>query len=133
MIETNMQQQDILSQQPSQSQVEAQTGAGAGLAVTCRICDAVYAPSPQQAPFLQYAQGTLEATFMGMCHFCFRCRRAACPQCWDEVHGVCGSCVQEAGLPFRAAASRSSDRISWPTAAPLNALSPLWETYLLAR
>lgn len=38
---------------------------------------------------------------MSMCHFCFRCRRPACPDCWDEVNGVCGSCVQEAHLPFR--------------------------------
>jgi hypothetical protein len=40
---------------------------------------------------------------MGMCHFCFRCRRPACPGCWDDVHGVCGLCAQEAHLPFRAA------------------------------
>ena len=120
MIETNMQQQqqDILSQQPSYPQAEERTGRGTGPTptVTCRICDAVYAPSPQQAPFLQYAQGTLEATFMGMCHFCFRCRRAACLQCWDEIHGVCGSCVQEAGLPFRAGATPLDGLMFPPTA-----------------
>jgi hypothetical protein len=38
---------------------------------------------------------------MSMCHFCFRCRRAACPDCWDAVHGVCGACVAETKLPFR--------------------------------
>jgi hypothetical protein len=36
-----------------------------------------------------------------MCHFCFRCRRAACPNCWDNVHGVCATCALEAQLPFR--------------------------------
>ena len=107
MIETNMQQQqqDTIFQQPSHPQPEVQTGAGASPTITCSVCDAVYAPSPQQAPFLQYEQRALEATFMGMCHFCFRCRRAACSQCWDEVHGVCGSCVQEVGLPFRTGAT----------------------------
>ncbi|HYK83901.1 MAG TPA: hypothetical protein VEV19_00950 [Ktedonobacteraceae bacterium] len=39
---------------------------------------------------------------MSMCHFCFRCRRPACPGCWDEVHRVCAECVQEAHLAFRA-------------------------------
>lgn len=117
MIETNMQQQqqDRLSQQPSHLNPEAQTRAGTGPTITCSICDAMYAPSPQQAPFLQYAQGTLEATFMGMCHFCFRCRRAACPQCRDEVHGVCGSCVEEAGLSFRAAATPLDGLVFPPT------------------
>jgi len=115
MIETNMQQQDTISQQLSHPQTEAQTVAEIDPTITCSICDAVYAPSPQQAPFLQYAQGALEATFMGMCHFCFRCRRAACPQCWDEVHGVCGSCVQEAGLPFRAAATPLDGLVFPPT------------------
>jgi len=50
-----------------------------------------------------------------MCHFCFRCRRAACPQCWDEVHSVCGSCVREAGLPFRAAATPLAGLVFPPT------------------
>jgi hypothetical protein len=106
MIETNMQhqQQDMIPQQQSQPDGEVKAAMEDGPTITCTICDAVYAPSPQQVPFLQYTRGALEATFMGMCHFCFRCRHAACPQCWDEVHGVCGSCVQEAGLPFRAGA-----------------------------
>jgi hypothetical protein len=97
MIETNTQhqQQGVVSLHPSLEALERE------LTVTCGICEAVYVPSPLQLPFLQYAQEVLEATFMGMCHFCFRCRRAACPQCWDSVHGVCGSCVLEAKLPFR--------------------------------
>ena len=104
MIETNIQlQQDSVSKQPSLH------GPGlvmeVGMTVTCAICDAVYAPSPLQLPFLQYSQGALEATFMSMCHFCFRCRRAACPQCWDDVHGVCGACVQDARLLFRVEAT----------------------------
>jgi hypothetical protein len=119
MIETNMQQQqDTISQQLSHPHPDPQSeaAAGTGPAITCSICDAMHAPSPQQAPFLQYAQGVLEATFMGICHFCFRCRRAACPQCWDEMHGVCGSCVQEAGLPFRASATPLDGLMFPPTA-----------------
>lgn len=120
MIETHMQQQqqDAISQQSSYPCLEAETGARTGPTITCRVCDAVYAPSSQQAPFLQYTQGTLEATFMGMCHFCFRCRRAACPQCWDEVHGVCGVCVREAGLPFRAPAVPLDGLMFPPTGRP---------------
>lgn len=114
MIEMNMQQRqhDTISH----PQTEVQTGAVTDPRITCSICDAIYAPSPQQAPFLQHAQEALEATFMGMCHFCFRCRRAACPQCWDEVHGVCGSCVQEAGLQFRTGAT-PLDGLMFPPAA----------------
>ena len=104
MIETNTQnqQQDKVSLQPSP--VESGTSLETGLTVTCAICEAVYAPSPLQVPFLQSTREALEAAFMSTCHFCFRCRRAACAQCWDGVHGVCGSCVLEAGLPFRAEA-----------------------------
>lgn len=120
MIETNMQhqQQDTIFQQLSSphTEAEAQEGVGTGPTITCSICDAMYVPSPQQVLFLQDEQGALEATFMGICHFCFRCRRAACPQCWDEVHGVCGSCVQEAGLPFRASAP-PLDGLLFPPAA----------------
>ncbi len=114
MIETNIQQQhDHVSKQPSLHEpgliVEANT------TVTCPICDAVYAPSPQQIPFLHNTRGALEAAFMSVCHFCFRCRRAACPQCWDDVHGVCGACVQEARLPFRTAAT-PLDNLTFPPA-----------------
>ena len=123
MIETNMQyqQQDTISQQLSHPDPQPEVMTMTGPTITCNLCDAIYAPSPQQAPFLQYAQGALEATFMGMCHFCFRCRRAACPQCWDEVHGVCGSCVQEAGLPFRAAAT-PLDGLLFPPTAQISSL-----------
>jgi hypothetical protein len=114
MIETNIQQQqDHVSKQPSLH--EPGLKVEANMTVTCAICDAVYAPSPQQVPFLQYTQGALEATFMSVCHFCFRCRRAACPQCWDDVHGVCGACVQDARLPFRTAATPLDDLTFPPT------------------
>ena len=113
MIETNIQQQDQVSMPPLLQ--EPGLIVEAGMTVNCAICDAVYALSPQQGAFLQYTQGALEAAFMSMCHFCFRCRRAACPQCWDNVHGVCGSCVQDARLPFRAAASPLDDLTFSPT------------------
>lgn len=70
--------------------------------VTCVICHAVYAPSQLYEYLLQAPSVALESAFMGMCHFCFRCRRPACPHCWDEVHGVCAACAQDARLPFRA-------------------------------
>ena len=67
----------------------------------CVVCDAVYAPSPLYEYLLQAPSVALESAFMSMCRFCFRCRRPACPSCWDDVHGVCGTCSSETGLPFR--------------------------------
>jgi hypothetical protein len=94
--------------QAAQHQVMPQT-------VTCIICNAVYTPSPA----LQYAPSSIvESIFMSMCHFCFRCRRAACPQCWDAVHGVCGACVEEARLPFRQELA-PLDGVMFPPNTPL--------------
>ncbi len=72
-----------------------------GRKVTCKICQAVYVPARTHAQLVRSPQAVVESAFMGMCHFCFRCRRPACPSCWDEVHGVCGACALEAQLPFR--------------------------------
>jgi hypothetical protein len=69
--------------------------------IACPICQAVYAPAPQHVAFLAFSPRAMEAAFMQTCHFCFRCRRTACPLCWDFVQGVCAECDQEAGLPFR--------------------------------
>ena len=90
------------SQAPWQAQTQA---AQVVTTITCPICGAVYAPSLTQVSFLQASAEMLESAFMSMCHFCFRCRRPACPQCWDSVHGVCGDCVREAHLSFRAEAA----------------------------
>ncbi len=69
--------------------------------VTCNICGASYASmQPYQEPAQAFPHA-LELAFMSSCHFCFRCRRPSCPQCWDAVHGVCGACVEEVHLPFR--------------------------------
>jgi hypothetical protein len=70
--------------------------------ITCTICDAVFAPSPMYQSFVQMSAATLENVFTSVCHFCFRCRRLACPECWDTLHSVCGACAQEVNLPFRA-------------------------------
>jgi hypothetical protein len=67
----------------------------------CCICQAAYTPSRSHAYLLQGPPIALESALMSMCHFCFRCRRPSCPACWDEVHGVCGQCSLETGLPFR--------------------------------
>lgn len=96
------------SQTWQDAQTQALQASGSAQTLTtiiCPICDAVYAPALAQVPFLQTSPGMLESAFMSMCHFCFRCRRPACPQCWDHVHGVCGSCVRETQLSFRAQAA----------------------------
>jgi hypothetical protein len=72
------------------------------ITITCTICDAVYAPSPMYQSIMQMSATTLEKVFTSICHFCFRCRRLACPECWDTLHSVCGACAQEVNLPFRA-------------------------------
>jgi hypothetical protein len=73
--------------------------------IACRICDAIYTPSQEHTYLLQAPPMVLESALMSMCHFCFRCRRPACPHCWDNIHGVCGECCLEANLPFRAQAA----------------------------
>jgi hypothetical protein len=64
-----------------------------------------------------------------MCHFCFRCRRPSCPACWDNVHGVCGQCSIETGLPFRLEPAPLDGAQFTPTrspaASPQNAQSSL--------
>jgi hypothetical protein len=65
------------------------------------ICHALYAPSQLRSDLLQASPLALESTFMSMCHFCFRCRRPSCPDCWDYVHGLCAACDQDTRLPFR--------------------------------
>ncbi len=68
---------------------------------SCPICHAFYGPAQGQEYLLKAPALAVEAAFMSMCHFCFRCRRPSCPQCWDAVHGLCGACVHEVGLIFR--------------------------------
>lgn len=73
----------------------------AGREVICKICQAVYVPAQTHMQLARSPQAVIESAFMGMCHFCFRCRQPACPSCWDEIHGICGACALEAQLPFR--------------------------------
>ncbi len=91
--------------------------------ITCAICDAGYMPSQSRQDLLQAPPGVLESTFMSMCHYCFRCRRPACPQCWDVIHGVCGACVQEAHLPFRSSASPLTGTLFPPSASYMSHIS----------
>jgi len=91
--------------------------------ITCAICDAGYIPSQSRQDLLQAMPSVLESTFMSMCHYCFRCRRPACPQCWDAIHGVCGACVQEAHLPFRSSASPLTGILFPPSASPMSHIS----------
>lgn len=66
--------------------------------VTCSICRAVYVPAEEQQ--MKSSAVLLETAFLEICHFCFRCQRPACPQCWNPIHHVCASCGEEARLPF---------------------------------
>ena len=70
-------------------------------AVSCPVCDAVYAPAQSHQHLLHAPMIAMESAFMSMCRFCFRCRRPSCPACWDAVNGLCGACVEELTLPFR--------------------------------
>ncbi len=67
--------------------------------VACPVCRAVYVPSREQQDCSSAL--LLETAFLEVCHFCFRCQRPACPQCWNPVHHSCASCCEEARLPFR--------------------------------
>ena len=69
--------------------------------IACTVCSALYTPAQAHAYLLQAPRLALESAFMSMCHFCFRCRRPACPLCWDDIHGLCGSCVEDVHLSFR--------------------------------
>ncbi|MBE3560943.1 MAG: hypothetical protein IMW89_17235 [Ktedonobacteraceae bacterium] len=82
--------------------------------IHCAICQAAYVPSQEYAYLWQGPVPALESALMSMCHFCFRCRRPSCPQCWDDVHGVCGECAQEADLPFRVVSRALSGAVYAP-------------------
>jgi hypothetical protein len=96
---------NIPSQTRHLEQSQQTSFSGAKRTVTCVICEAVYAPAQTYEYLAQTSAIALESALMSMSHFCFRCRRPACPQCWDEIHGICGACVQDARLPFRRASS----------------------------
>jgi len=96
--------------------------AGSITPVTCVICEAIYAPSHHYKRFLRGSPVVLESAYMSMCHFCFRCRRPACPECWDAVHSICGACVQEANLSFRTQV-KPLDGILFPPTSPASSTS----------
>lgn len=82
--------------------------------ITCIICSAMYTSTRSHDHVFQTSSLALESAFMSMCHFCFRCRRPSCPACWDEVNGICGSCVQDTELSFRTDAAMLSDLLLPP-------------------
>ena len=84
------------SEQSMRSATQAHNGT-----VTCTVCSAFYAPSSAHKYLVSAPRIGLESAFMSMCHFCFRCRRPACPLCWDDIHGLCAACVEDVHLPFR--------------------------------
>ena len=108
--------ESITSEQPAQAANESITSVApdAAVIVTCALCDAGFVPTPECEYAWKVDATELEAAFMRVCHFCFRCRRAACPECWDPVHRVCAQCVAEAGLTFRTEPSPLADLIFPP-------------------
>jgi hypothetical protein len=88
------------SQSPDQWPHSGRRESGGAIVIACAICDASFTFAPD-ARRLQLSAETLETVYMSVCHFCFRCRGLSCPQCWDALHGLCGSCVRETDLPFR--------------------------------
>ena len=69
--------------------------------VACPICRAVYIPSSRQSTATLASLTLLETAFLAVCHFCFRCQRPACPQCWNSTHQLCSCCCEEAHLSPR--------------------------------
>lgn len=99
--------------------------------IACDICRAVYTPSQAHRQLVMAPHNVLESAFMGMCHFCFRCCRAACPECWDAVHSVCASCVREAELPFREQVQPLvNDALSLPRLEGLEPVKPATPTLI---
>jgi hypothetical protein len=95
----------VASQQVGWVAGEQETPVGNIVTITCPLCDAQFTPEPEHAYLHSVEPDALEAAFQSVCHVCFRCHRSACPECWDNVHRVCGACVQEAGLTFRTEAA----------------------------
>jgi hypothetical protein len=69
--------------------------------VSCLVCQAVYIPSSQQQGNAQSSFILLETAFLRVCHFCFRCQRPACPQCWNQTYNLCAACSKAARCVFR--------------------------------
>lgn len=90
--------------------------------VSCPVCDAVYAPAQSYEQLLYAPMIALESAFLSMCHFCFRCRRPACPACWDAVQGLCGDCMEQLALPFRQELAPFEGMLPMPALHP--AVSP---------
>ena len=124
--------EDVMIKPASRQQAEAINTTAKNVrsthSITCAICDAGYMPSQSRQDLLQAVPSVLESTFMSMCHYCFRCRRPACPQCWDAMHGVCGACVQEAHLPFRSSASPLTGILFPPSASSMSHISHMGQS-----
>lgn len=71
--------------------------------IACPVCRAVYVPFFREKKATQNAMALLETAFLGVCRFCFRCQRPACPQCWNKESNLCASCSQEVQVAFHAA------------------------------
>lgn len=107
-------------EQPAQKSTApvASAAASGATAITCALCNASFALEQEREDDWKMDAAEVEAAFMSICHFCFRCRRAACPECWDPVYRVCAQCVAWAGLPFRSEPSPLADMVFPPEHSP---------------
>jgi hypothetical protein len=74
---------------------EAQRNEGS---VTCNICAARYTVTGAWQLWEPLTPMQREHLLLNISRFCYRCRRPACPDCWDRTYALCAACVQEAGL-----------------------------------
>jgi hypothetical protein len=75
----------------------------------CVVCGARYATPGQPRTTPPRVDGgpdeamiaafrLFDASFHELQMTCFRCQRAACPDCWDEDHRMCAQCAADRGL-----------------------------------
>lgn len=86
--------------------------------ISCPICRAIYMPASQPQGGAQNSSPALEAAFLHVCHFCFRCQKPACPQCWNHEQNLCAACSNAAKLAFRSPLSSFEGLIFSPPAFP---------------
>ncbi|MGZ6387997.1 MAG: hypothetical protein ACXWQZ_01905 [Ktedonobacterales bacterium] len=98
----------------------------------CVVCDARYATPGESINQLlirevipdselqqetqnakRYIFREFDSAYSGMLVICYRCRRPACPDCWDDDNKMCGECVAARGLA-------RSPRRGLPSSHPLS-------------
>lgn len=73
-----------------------------GRSVTCSICAARYAVVGSWQAWEPLTTMQREHLLLNNSRFCYRCRRPACPDCWNKTYALCAACVHETGLVLQA-------------------------------